>query len=97
MATEQQVPNIVKAAYEMAALNNSPSTKPEVLEEVLDLTGTFDLTDMIALDNWLKTLSEDELSNVLDGEETEMDELINKSPSPSVTRELLDTIFNEVI
>lgn len=99
--TTARFPHILKAAYEMAVANGSPHTKGDVADNLIQvLNDDFgpENEDMLdEIDAWIDTLDDDELSILIDGEEDEMAELLKKSPYPAETKDMMDSIFDNVI
>lgn len=107
MSGLERFPNIVKATLEMSYCNGGifrrmPERDTEgrtendvktALEEVLFAEGVYE-DDLRAIDDWLGTITDDELSIVVDGEETEAAAIVAHSPNPEKTQGLLNDIFN---
>jgi len=94
--------NIEKAVAEMAACNNSPRTLEALnarLYEWLNADGGYTTEALFALDAWLGTLSEEEISVLVDGEETEMEALAARGPAmgEGSVMEFFTVIFEDVI
>lgn len=98
-------PNIVKATIEMSFANGGiyrglragkGRTERDVkraLAEVLGADGVYE-DDLRGIDTWLGTLTEEQLSIVVDGEETEIEALVAHSPDPEKTQGLMQDIFD---
>lgn len=98
---ETKYPNIRKAIFEMAMANNSPEDKVVVANTLEKLYVTFESIDLAKMDEWIGTLKDDELSVLVDGDDSDMQDLLDNSPLSldcgSLLSELLNEAFDNVI
>lgn len=92
-------PQICRAAYEMAACNGTPFGRDVIyrrLDELLRSEG-YDAADLRLIDTWIGALDDEQLSVLVDGEETEMQALHQTGPLPEKASGLMNVIFEQVI
>lgn len=93
-------PHILQATMEMAAANNvTEGEKPDIIRRLDTLLGADGVTleELKAVDDWIGTLTRDQVQTLVDGEETECAALVAGAPDPEETEGLLRDIFNDVI
>lgn len=97
----QEYPNICDIATRMAMDNgciNREETTADfyaLCEPVIGDTGVYH-DDLLRLDDWIATLSADEKDILADGEETEMKELVAKSPTGGPDHTPMASIFSDI-
>jgi hypothetical protein len=91
-------PNIAKAAMFLSYANNGVSRErsEDVAREghrfVLDADGVYE-EDLQKMDQFLSTLTQEELSILCDGEETEAKAISARAPDPEKLEGLLNDLF----
>jgi hypothetical protein len=100
MPEHKDYPHITEAAIAMCACNGAlnrltPQEQLLVrLDYVLGAEGVY-AEDLTRIDAWLATLTSDQLSVLVDGEETEMQALV--AAAPEHTEGLMLDIYNELV
>jgi hypothetical protein len=91
MKKHEKYPTIKKVALGIAAVNGAINRDEpahvalDTLEECLGASGVYE-NDLQLLENWLLTLTPEQLDLLEDGEQTEIDELVKQSPLSSTEK-----------
>lgn len=100
MKTQERIPGVCKAIVLMERCNggvNCYRTEADVLKAIgkaIPQHGLDIAFNLSAIDKYLNGLSDDDLLNVVDGDQDECKAFMTKTGAPSGTDELLEFFFN---